>query len=314
MTAVPLTMTTTPDTHPVPLRGICAAAITPVTQDLAIDVPRLALHVRWLLANGCDMVSVFGTTGEGPSFPVQDRLTAMAALIDQGIPAGRLVPGVMAAAAGDARRLMAGIAELGCRAGLIMPPFFFTGDDDGVAAFVDHAAGGAPDLPFLLYHYPAMSGFGYSIPLIARLQDRHGARLVGIKDSTGNLAHTLSLIARFPELAVFTGTDTDLLAVLAAGGAGIIGGVPNVNAALLARRVSGAAQDAVAADAQIAALFAAVAAIGGPTPIRTLLAAVHHDDAWLRPMPPLSPQDTANAAGLIAAFAAAGYRFGSDAG
>jgi 4-hydroxy-tetrahydrodipicolinate synthase len=244
---------------------------------------------------------------------VEERLSALAMLVANGIPAGRLLPGVMTAAAGDARRLMSGIGALGCRAGLIMPPFFFTGDDDGVEAFVTHAASGAPDLPFLLYHYPAMSGFAYRPPLITRLVDRFGPQLAGIKDSTGDRGHTLDLIARFPNLSVFTGTDTDLVAVLAAGGAGIIGGVPNVNAAMLARRIADLdSADKAATDCQIAKLFALIAGIGGPVPIRTLLAEVHGDPEWLRTMPPLSPQPPAEAARLIAAFAAAGYRFSGE--
>lgn len=292
------------------LGGIVAAAVTPVTDASEIDVPRLLVHTRWLLDHGCDMVSLFGTTGEGPSFPVAERLRAIEAVIAGGVPAHRLLPAVMTASASEGREMFRAIAAMNCRAALIMPPFFFQCDDDGVFRFCAHVAGGADaprDLPILLYHYPAMSGFGFGHRLIGRLAAHFGPRLAGIKDSSGDIGHTLGLIDAFPGLAVFTGTDTHLVRALAAGGAGIIGGVPNVNAPLLRARLAAKQPQHGALDDTIGALFAEVSKTGGPMPIKAMVARVHRDDAWRMSAPPLEPMSADAQAALIACFDATGY-------
>ncbi len=291
------------------LQGIVAAAVTPVDHDCGIDVPRLLAHTRWLLANGCDLVSLFGTTGEGPSFPVADRLAATRAVIAGGVSPRQLVPAVMTPSAGEGRQMYRAFAEMGCRAALVMPPFFFDATDDGVFRFFTHVADGggvASDMPVLLYHYPAMSGFGFSHALIARLQAHFGARLAGIKDSSGDLAHTLGLIAAFPSLSVFTGTDLHLAPAVAVGGAGIIGGVPNVNARLLAARLVADAAATSTLDARIARLFAEVVKTGGPLPIKAMVARLHGNAAWAEGAPPLTHLDPRDRDALIACYEANG--------
>lgn len=292
-----------------PLRGIVAAAVTPVTVDLEIDVPRLVAHLGWLLANGCDMVSVFGTTGEGPSFSVDARCAALRAVVAAGIPPQRLLPAAMASAALEARRLAEEATTLGCRAVLMLPPFYYPADSAGVARFLDVAMGPKPTIDMILYHIPALSRFAFDTELIARLRDRHGTRLAGIKDSTGDRAHTLALARRFPEIAVFTGTDLDLLPLLAAGGAGIIGGIPNVNAPTLRTLIDAPAEHRADLEMRIGALFDAVVGFGGPMPIKTLVAYLHRDDAWLQAVPPISPQPESDRAVLIERFVSAGFAF-----
>lgn len=293
------------------LRGIVAAAVTPVTADLGIDVPRLVAHLRWLLATGCDLVSVFGTTGEGPSFSVEARCAALREIVAAGIPRQRLLPAAMATAPLDTRRLVDAAAALGCRAVLILPPFYYPSDGPGVARFLDAALGREPAIDLVLYHIPALARLGFDAGLIDRLLDRHGARLAGIKDSTGEPVHTLGLARRFPGIAVFTGTDPDLLPLLAAGGAGIIGGIPNVNARALRALIDAPEEDRAELMRRIGALFDAVVAYGGPMPIKTLVAHQHRDDAWLRTVPPHAPQLDRDRAALIDRFVAAGFSFES---
>ena len=291
------------------LGGIVAAAVTPTDGDCGIDVPRLLAHTRWLLSNGCDLVSLFGTTGEGPSFPASDRIEATRAVIAGGVPPRRLVPAVMTTSAREGREMFRAFAEMGCRAALIMPPFFFDATDDGVFRFCAHVAeggGASAELPILLYHYPAMSGFAFGHALIGRLAAHFGPRLAGIKDSSGDLDHTLELIAAFPALSVFTGTDLHLASVAAAGGAGIIGGVPNVNARLLGARLSADAAEQGPIEARIANLFAEVVKTGGPLPIKAMVAHLHGDAAWAQGAPPLTHLGRAERDALIACLEATG--------
>lgn len=293
------------------LRGVIAAAVTPVRPDLSVDVPRLAAHVRWLLAQGCDLVSVFGTTGEGASIATEEKIAAIEGLVAAGVDPARLVPGVMSSALADARRMVEAAGRLSCRGALLLPAFYYAEPPaGGLVTFVEQAAAGATDLDILLYHIPAMSRVPFRAEVIAELARRLGTRLAGIKDSSADRAHTLMLARSFPQLSVFTGMDCDLPALLDAGGGGIIGGLPNVNARGL-RAVfdapPGPARDALAARAN--ALLDVVVRYGGPMPIKALVARLHGDPAWLRGFAPLEPQPEAERAALLADFGAAGFDF-----
>ncbi len=52
------------------LRGVIAAAATPLNADFSIDTERLIEHCRALFAEGCDGINLLGTTGEATSFSV----------------------------------------------------------------------------------------------------------------------------------------------------------------------------------------------------------------------------------------------------
>ena len=43
--------------------GLSCAITTPMSEGGAIDLPRLVKHARHVLAEGCDSVTLFGTTG-----------------------------------------------------------------------------------------------------------------------------------------------------------------------------------------------------------------------------------------------------------
>ena len=96
------------------LRGVIAAAATPLGNNLSIDLDHLVRHCRWLLGEGgCDGVNLLGTTGEATSFSIEGRITAMRAVEGAGLPLDRFLVGTGAAALGDAVRLTAEAKALG---------------------------------------------------------------------------------------------------------------------------------------------------------------------------------------------------------
>jgi 4-hydroxy-tetrahydrodipicolinate synthase len=298
------------------LGGIIAAAITPLRADLRIDGEKLAGHAAALLADGCRFVSPFGSTGEGPSFSVREKSTALRTIIDLDIPAARLIPAAMSANVDDAAASIAVAAELGCRAVLVVPPYYYgSAGQDGVFAFFEACAarfGEAFPVDIVLYHIPAMSRIGFTGPLIRRLVERFGARIVGIKDSTGDTAHTVMLAREFPGLRVFTGDDRVLPALLAAGGAGMIGGLPNVVARDLRALFDAPPKAREEMLERCAQRIAAVDAYGGVAALKALVARLRNDPAWAYPMPPLTRLDDARIAALCESFAKTGFRFYPD--
>jgi 4-hydroxy-tetrahydrodipicolinate synthase len=72
-------------------RGAWPALLTPLDAQLNIDHDKFAAHARSRLEAGCGGVTLFGTTGEGPSFSVQERQQALEMMIARGMPAERII-------------------------------------------------------------------------------------------------------------------------------------------------------------------------------------------------------------------------------
>ncbi len=295
--------------------GIWAASVTPVDERGDVDVLRLVTHLRRLLARGCHGAVLFGTTGEAPSFTVDQRRRALDAVREAGIPAERLMVGVGCPARDDTLALARHARAHGVRWLLVMPPHFFKGvADEGLYRAVAEVLDGLDaEARLLLYHFPQLSGVPIPFPVIERLLARDPARVVGIKDSSGDLRHTLALIRTFPGLAVFSGNDAHLLDVLRAGGAGAITAGHNL-AADRAREVWDAfrAGDATRAERAMAGLAAVRRVLEGHPMIPALKAVLADglgDPVWAAVRPPLVALDGTRARGLLEELAAVGYVF-----
>jgi 4-hydroxy-tetrahydrodipicolinate synthase len=218
--------------------GVFAAVLTPFDEAGAPDSAALALHCRWLLSNGCDGLSVLGTTGEGNSLSVDERIGLLERLISDGIPARVLLPGTGCCAIPDTVRLTARAVHLGVPGVLMVPPFYYKNvSEDGLfAAFSEVIERVGDDrLRIYLYHFPQITQVPLTPALIERLRARYSETVAGLKDSSGNLANMAEHVKRFPGLDVFSGSDELLLPLLRAGGVGGITAVSNVTASLAAQ-------------------------------------------------------------------------------
>ncbi|WP_176084977.1 dihydrodipicolinate synthase family protein [Martelella sp. HB161492] len=271
------------------LKGVVGASVTPVDQDLAIDVEKLKSHMDFMLGEGCAFVSEFGTTGEGASFSSAEKIAALEILADLGADLRRHIPGVIASSLDEAAKLFAAIARLNARAALVIPPFYYAPSShaavaDFYEAMIERA--GAPEIDLVLYNFPHFSGVSFDVPLVEVMLKRLGSRIVGIKDSTGNLAGGLALIKAFPQLSIFTGDDRILPEMVASGGAGMIGGMTNPYPADCVQLYGGPVTPELRARAK--ARIEAVDGNGGLVVLKALVAAKRADPPFARPMPPLA--------------------------
>jgi 4-hydroxy-tetrahydrodipicolinate synthase len=220
------------------MTGVVAATITPLEPDATPDYGRLVRHCRWLLTHGCDGINLLGTTGEAVSFSVEQRMAVMRAVAGAGLPVERFVVGTGAAAFADTVALTREALVLGYHAPLVIPPFYFKNvENEGVfryyARLIETIAG--TDLRLYLYHFPQTSGVGFDLELIDRITRAFPQTVVGIKDSSGDLAYARSVADAFPQLAVFPSSEIALAGGGIAGLAGCISATVNVTAPIAAR-------------------------------------------------------------------------------
>ena len=269
------------------MRGVIAAIATAVNADGAPDIRRSVALARYLLANGCNGLNVLGTTGEATSFSLEQRKAVMSAYRDAGLPLDRLMVGTGAAAIADAIALIRHAAELGFAGALVLPPFYYKGvPDEGLAAYVERIVGATADrpIPIYLYHFPAQSGLPWHVGLIRRLLDQCGSRIVGLKDSSGDMNYAREVARIAEHFDVFPSTEAVLLEARAGEFAGCVSATANINADLCARAWTEGDAAALAAAVSIRRLFDGKPLVPG---VKAALAHIHTDANWARVQPPL---------------------------
>jgi len=261
--------------------------LTPIGRDGGVDHPRFARHAHALLAQGVDGVAPFGTTGEGQSFSMAERMAGLVALLEAGVPAERLVAATGCAALTETIALTRESVQSRCAGCLVLPPFFFKGmSDEGLYAWYARVieAVADPRLRVFLYHIPQVSGVPLSVDLVARLASAFPGVIAGVKDSAGDWAHTSALLEHVPSLAILVGHEPHLPRLLRAGGAGTICGVanlyPEIVRALMTPSVTAKDEERIARFIQIAFDYPFLPAF------KAILAARNADAGWRIVRPP----------------------------
>lgn len=282
------------------LSGVIAAIATPIDESGAPDLKRAVKLARYLLDNGCDGLNVLGTTGEATSFSRDERKAVMSAYKAEGLPVDRLMVGTGAAAVSDAVALTRHAAALGFAGALVLPPFYYKGvPDDGLVAYIDTLVTATADqpIPIYLYHFPAMSGLPWHVALIKRLLEKFPARIVGLKDSSGDMAYARSAAAISRDFAVFPSTEAALLEARRGDFAGCISATANLNADLCARAWREGDADALDAAVAIRKLFDGRPLVSG---VKALLGHIHGDPGLARVKPPLAAFSAADRTAVFA--------------
>lgn len=283
-------------------KGVLAAVLTPMDEDLTPNHRAFTAHCHRLLAAGCHGLSVFGTTGEGTSLSTDERLAALEALVENGISGDTLLSGTGSCALTDTVRLSRAALEAGAAGVLVLPPFYYkdTGDDGLFSFFAEVVERVGDDrLRLYLYHIPQMTGIDLGLPLISRLIDAYPGVIVGTKDSSGDRERITTLCREFPGFSVLAGTETLLLDTLRGGGDGCISATVNVTSRL-ARRVhdahaSGKGDEAEALQGRLTALRASIEAYPVIPALKLLMGELTGDGIWRNLRPPLSRLDESRA-------------------
>lgn len=285
-----------------PLFGVIAAVATPVEASGEPDTARATKLARFLLDNGCDGLNVLGTTGEATSFSLEQRKRVMSAYKTAGLSLERLMVGTGAAATADAVALTRHAAELGFAGALVLPPFYYKGvPDDGLVAYIDTIvqATAASAIPLYLYHFPQQSGLHWHVELVKRLLAQFGSRIVGLKDSSGDMAYAKAAAAISTSFAVFPSTEAVLIEARGGAFAGCISATANCNPDLCGRAWKNGDRTALDEAVTIRKLFDGRALVSG---VKSLLSHIHGDPTLARVAPPLAAFPAGDRAAVIAGY------------
>jgi 4-hydroxy-tetrahydrodipicolinate synthase len=202
------------------IRGILTPHTVPLDARGGIHEAELRRYVDWLIERGVHGLYPNGSTGEFIRFTPEERRRIVRIVCEQ--TAGR-VPVLAGAAEANVRETVSACTEYascGARAVAIVSPFYYRLSPESVYAYFREIALASP-IDVTLYNIP-MFASPIDVPTIRRLAELE--RIVGIKDSSGDLAFMMRMIAAIrphrPDFSFLTGWEAVLVPMLLVGADG----------------------------------------------------------------------------------------------
>ena len=212
-------------------RGIVPALVTPFRPDESVNLPVLNELLEHVLAAGVHGVFVLGSQGEYFAMEPEEKKAVIETTLDAVKGRVPVYAGTGATTTREAIALTKMAEDAGADAVSVITPAFINPNQ---IEMYEHyrAIAASTRLPVLLYANPARTGNHLPVALVTRLAAVDN--VVGIKDSSGDLATTAAYInATPPSFRVFAGRDTLVLGTLLYGGAGSVAATGNVAPGLL---------------------------------------------------------------------------------
>lgn len=204
--------------------GVYTALITPLDDKGQLDAPLLARLLAFQESAGVEGVVVAGSTGEGPSLSVSEKI-ALYELAVQTRGNLRVIAGIIVCSLEEAHALMRHAYRAGCDGVMLAPPFYYRAPLEGLIGYYRTLLR-ASRLPVILYNIPQLTRTPLPPALVEALLEEPS--LVGIKDSSGDPESLRAYLQFVPRLKVWVGEEKLLSACLQGGGAGTISGLANV--------------------------------------------------------------------------------------
>lgn len=280
--------------------GVYVAAVTPLTADQNPDLDAIPPLLDFYARRGCHGALLLGTTGEGPSFSQSERVRIFeaAAQIRETYPDFNLFAGTGMPSLDATIQLNQAAFDLGFNGVVVLPPYYFrSATEEGLYQwFAEVIRRSIPAAGVLLgYHIPQTSGVPLTGSLLTRLAEGFPSQFGGIKDSSGNLEHTIQTAAALPFQAILVGNDRLIGKGLAGGASGAITAMANIASPLL-RKIFDAHQTGLPTKNYEPAITAARSVLERfspfPAAVKGLLAAMFGLPLWpVRPPLVAIPQE-----------------------
>lgn len=272
--------------------GCGTALVTPFRRDGGVDEPALHALVNWQIESGIEFLVPCGTTGEAATLTEQEWLRVVEIVV--GATAGRVpvFAGCTHNATHEAVARAQKLAKIHGLTGILTAnPFYNKPGQEGQYQHF-RAIAEAVELPVLLYNIPSRTGTNLEPATVLRLAEIKN--IIGVKESSGNIAQITELITTAPRsFKVLAGDDGLALPVLALGGSGLVSVASNAIPAQMARMVRSALDNdwitARRINRQFFRLMQAHFWEPSPAPVKAVLAMLGRGEDILRlPMVPVT--------------------------
>ena len=273
--------------------GCGTALVTPFSRDGAIDERALRALVDWQIAEGIHFLVPCGSTGEAATMTVAEHRRVVEIVVEQ---ANRRVRVVAGAGSNDTQKaidLSRTMRDVGADALLHVSPMYNKPPQRGIIAHF-RAIADATELPIIVYNVPGRTGSNIEAPTTLALAEH--PNIVAVKEASGSLTQIAEVIKDAPRgFQVLSGDDALTLAVMAAGGTGLVSVISNLAPRLTALLVEECAgnryDDARFTNKRLMPLMTAAFVESNPLPAKAGLAMMGRIENVLRlPLVTMEPK------------------------
>jgi len=220
-------------------KGLIAAPMTAYHPDGTVDLNIIPAYADFLRSNGVVGVFINGTTGEGLSLTLEERMVLAERWV-KAVPGNfKVIVHVSHTCAASAWDMARHAAQIGAWGIGEMGPLFYRPDRvEDLAEYAAKTAAQVPEIPYYYYHMPSMNGVCFPMIDLLRAADPIIPNLTGIKYTHEDLVD-FELCREFNggKYDILYGRDETLLCALALGCRGAVGSTYNIMAPLYTRLI-----------------------------------------------------------------------------
>ncbi|WP_053977582.1 4-hydroxy-tetrahydrodipicolinate synthase [Mangrovimonas xylaniphaga] len=227
--------------------GTGVALITPFNEDLSVDHEALKNIVNYNVENGTDYLVISGTTGESVTITKEEKKAIIATIVEANN--GRL-PLVLGIGGNNTANVIEEIKATDLSqidAVLSVSPYYSKPTQEGIYQHFKAISEACP-VDIILYNVPGRTASNMLPETTLRLANDF-KNIVAVKEAGNNMGQYLKLLKDKPEdFLIISGDDDLALAVVLAGGAGVISvigqGLPKQFAKMIKLGLEGKAKEA----------------------------------------------------------------------
>ena len=214
------------------IKGIYAAAVSILNNDLSLDVNKTVKHCENIIKDGCHGVVLFGSTGQSQLIPLNEKIEMINFVSKNDKIKEKLIIGTGLNSLVENINFLKLSLNIGLNKFLIMPPAYYNYGDKEVIEYYTKLIKSVPDAKIILYNFEKLCGYKFSVECVEHLAARFPKNIIGVKDSSYNLMGNLKI----KNFSILPGSELKLLSGLKKDCSGIITATCNVTAKL-ARKV-----------------------------------------------------------------------------
>ncbi len=212
------------------LFGLSVAIATPFDKKNKIELSEFRNHISYLLKYNIKSFTFFGTTGEGPSISLKEKIKSLEYLLSHELKTKQTYVSIIQSSYKTAKLEIENYNKLGIKNFLVSPPFFFKElHKDALESWFTNLFNSISNQnSILLYNIPQITKIRIDAELIRRLQDQFSDNFVkGVKDSSGDIEQTYKFLEH-NSIVTTVGDERLIAKVLKLGGDGSICGLSNI--------------------------------------------------------------------------------------
>ena len=273
--------------------GVGTAIVTPFDKDGQIDYGRFSKLIEFQIANKTDAIIVCGTTGEGSTLSVKERLSLFSRAVSQVHGRVPVIGGTGSNSTFFTLDLAKEAEETGLDAHLIVTPYY---NKTSQAGLIKHYTFLADRLnkPIILYNVPSRTGMNI-MPETYEVLSRH-KNIVAVKEADPNITKLIKSISLCKNnLDFYIGNDDLITASVYLGCKGVISVLSNILPEFTRNMTDAALKGNIKAanemQEHIMPLIDAIFSDVNPIPIKTAMKILGYDTGYLRgPLCPMSEE------------------------